>query len=330
MRVSFSAQSVDIPLEFEEASEAPAPEKSEKGSAPSSLVVPLKQEKESSTPNIGRNAPPRDKIILTPDPLPEVSIPLKDGDDVPSAETSDQPVQPINTRQEGIDLPLPGSIGKGTESSAFTNIHDVRQFDLGGFYLGISPKNVLQMARQKGYFTTKTKRAIPLFQTTYYDTICRRSGIRAPEMIRACIQQHARDNQQDYIEEIIVVKKATNESFHFYFTSPATGNEAYQIVYQSRGNSSLNFTHQNLSKKLSRKEAFFNAVFNAYGYPDDKNEFIWGDKEKKDAYMQVSMKGSSYDATITLVDMSLYTEDYFAATDWKADQKPLYHFGFAE
>ena len=65
-----------------------------------------------------------------------------------------------------------------------------------------------------------------------------------------------------------------------------------------------------------------------YGYPDDNKELIWGVKE--DAYMQVSMSGSAYDATIKLVDMKLSHEDYFEAADWKADQGSPYHFGFAE
>ena len=123
-------------------------------------------------------------------------------------------------------------------------------------------------------------------------------------------------------------KKSTHESFQFLLTSPATDNEVYQITYYNRGDSSLNFTRQNLAKKLNRKEAFFNAVFEMYGYPDDKEELIWG--SKNDAYMQVSMGGSAYDASIKLVDVELSDEDYFEASNWKADQEPIYHFGFVE
>ena len=65
-----------------------------------------------------------------------------------------------------------------------------------------------------------------------------------------------------------------------------------------------------------------------YGYPDDNKALIWGAKET--AYMQVSMSGSAYDATINLVDTQLSNEDYFAAEDWQAEQPVLYHFDFAE
>ncbi|MGN0919766.1 MAG: hypothetical protein ACI4OR_03300 [Alphaproteobacteria bacterium] len=313
----------DIPL-FEE---TPEPVVTEKKETPTSLVMVPKAEEKRPEPNIGRKAIPLDKVVLTPDPLPEVSINLEDKVSPPIPEV--QPVPPVNTRQEGIYLSPADKTGEaGSLSSNFDNVHDVRQFDIEGFYLGMSPRAVLQMAKQKGYFISKVKKTLPLFQTSYYDALCRQSGIRAPEMIRACIRQYAQKNNQDYAEEIILTKRPTKESFHFLLTSPATGNEVYQITYHNQGDNSLNFTQTNLAKKLNRKEAFFNAVFNTYGYPDDNKELIWGAKE--DAYMQVSMSGSGYDAVIKLVDRQLSNEDYFAAADWKAEQAPLHHFGFAE
>ncbi len=306
---------------------------------PVSLVVKSEEKKEvlaptidipkmdTSEPNIGRKAIALEKIVLTPDPLPEISVDLSDKK--PVQVISDQPQQPINTRQEGIYIPpADKTVVSPASPSGFANFHDVRQFDLEGFYLGMTPNAVLQMARQKYYQISKIKKAIPLFQTTYYETICRKSGIYVPDMIRACIRGYAKNNKQDYVEEIVLTKKPTRESFSFKFTSPATDNEAYQIIYQNRGDNSLNFTRPNLAKKLNRKEAFFNAVFNMYGYPDDSKELVWGAKE--DAYMQVSMMGSAYDATIKLVDTKLSNEDYFEATDWKADQELTEHFGFDE
>ena len=165
-----------------------------------------------------------------------------------------------------------------------------------------------------------------MFQTSHYEILCRQKGIHAPERVRTCIREYGQSNQQDYVEEIILAKKSTKEAFAFKFTSPATGNKAYQIVYQNKGDNSLNFTPVNLSKKLGRKEAFFNAVFDMYGYPDDSKQLLWGVRE--DAYMQISMAGSAYDAVIKLVDTKLSNEDYFAASDWKADQETPYRFGF--
>lgn len=321
-------EEVNTPLYEEKSSSSPS---SVKEASPSLVISPKAEEKKTEEkkpePNIGRKAIPLDELIVTPDPLPEVSIPLNDKGG--TSESQPQPVVPVNTRQEGIYIPPTDKTGTVvTQSTNLTALHDVHQFDISGFYLGITPQAVLELAEKKGYFVSKMKKAIPLFQTTYYNDLCRQSGIYAPDMVRSCIRQHAQENKQAYVEEIILTKKKTKESFHFTFTSPATGNEAYQIIYQNKGDNSLNFMPTNLAKKLSRKEAFFNAVFEMYGYPDDPNELIWGTKE--DAYMQVSMMGSAYDATIKLVDSQLSNEDYFEATDWKADKEPLYHFGFTE
>ena len=321
--VPVSAQSIeDIPL-FEDGIAAP-----EKKEPPASKVAlaPTSPEKKPE-PNIGRKAIPLDKVVLTPEPLPEVSIDLRDN--VPQPTEMPQQQLPLNTRQEGIYI-SPADKTQITPSapSVFANVHDVRQFDIEGFYLGMTPQFVIQTARQKGYKVAKVKKALPLFQTTHYETLCRQSGVHKPEKLRSCIRQYAKNNKQDYVEEMILTRKATRESFHFDFTSSATGNEAYRITYQNKGDNSLNFMHTNLVKKLNRKEAFFNAVFDMYGYPDDNDRMIWGVKE--DAYMQVSMTGTAYDATIKMEDVALSNEDYFEAEDWKKDQEPLHRFGFAE
>ena len=313
----------DIPL-FDEVPET----KQASASTPKETVpVPSQPQTKPNEPNIGRKGIPLDKVVLTPEPLPEIAIPLNDQPPAPIAFS--EPKQPQNTRQESIYLPPADKTGTApAQPSQFADLHDVRQFDLEGFYLGMTPQAVLQMARQKGYALTQSKKALPLFQTTYYDTLCRQSGIYVPEQVRACIRQKAHEKKQDYIEMLVFNKKATRESFHFYFTSPATGNELFRIIYQTKGDNSLAFTRPNVVKKLGRKEAFFNAVFNLYGYPDDNKALLWGAKE--DAYMQVGMSGSSYNAMIILNDTKLSDEDYFAASDWKAEQGTTHHFGFAE
>ena len=311
----------DIPL-FGDVSETKkeAPVPTSKPQSPVPVASP-----KSNEPNIGRKAIPLDKLVLTPDPLPEVSIDLRDK--LPPQIVSEQPVQLVNTRQEGILFP-PSEKDDSSQSSQFTNVHDVRQFDIEEFSLGMSPKDVARTAVRKGYKVINVKKAIPLFQTTHYDTLCRQAGVYIPEKLRDCIRGYAQKNKQDYVEKIILEKKATRESFQFNFTSPATGNELYRIIYQTKGDNSLAFTRPNVVKKINRKEAFFNAVFNMYGYPDDNKELLWGSKE--DAYMQVAMIGSSYDATIILNDTRLSNEDYFAATDWKEQTGTPYHFGFAK
>ena len=328
MLYSFScpAQFIDdIPL-FEESDSEVSSEKKTQDEVSKSASKPVQKPE----PNLGRKAIPLNEIIVTPNPLPKIGFGLdnkKFGSEIPEKEATSS--VPVNTREQGIYLPPADKTeAVPAQPSQHTNVHDVRQFDIEGFYLGMQPKAVLQTALQKGYKVAKTKKALPLFQTSYYETQCRQMGIHNPTDVRFCIRQFGQKNQQDYIEEIVLTKPITHESFYFKFTSPGTGNEAWKIVYANKGDHSLNFTPVNLSKKLNRKEAFFNAVFARYGYPDDSKQLVWG--AETDAYMQVSMMGSAYDATITLVDRNLSDEDYFEAVNWKENQKTLYHFGFDE
>ena len=327
--LSCRADFLDIPL-FGDVPDEPT---AEQKAAPSSLIISPKNEEkkpESSTPNIGRKGIPLEELVITTTPLPEVAIDLRDKVPEPVVEPQKpQEVSVVNTRQDSINLPPPDKAGETPAAPInLADLHDVRAFDIEGFYLGMSPKDVLKVAVEKGYRIAKVKKTLPLFQTSHYETLCRQQGVYVPEKLRDCIRAYGQRNKQDYIEEILVMKTMTHESFHFKLTSPATDNEVYQITYLNKGDNSLNFMPANLAKKLNRKEAFFNAVFDRFGYPDDSKELIWGAKGY--AYMQASMTGSAYDATIQLVDVALSNEDYFAAADWKAEQKSPHHFGFAE
>ena len=333
------ADYLDIPLFGDASSEA----ETESKSVPTSLIVQLKRDDRlpetaevsytSTEPNIGRKGIPLDEVVLTPPPLPKVAIDLREQPKIPEPVEEplpqQQPEPVVNTRQDKINLPPPDQPEEVPPAPVnLANLHDVHTFDVEGFYLGMSPKAVFQMAREKGYRLGKVKKKLPLFQTSHYESLCREQGVYVPAQLRDCIRAYGQRNNQDYIEEIVLTKAETHESFHFKLTSLATGNEVYQIIYLNKGDNSLNFMPSNLAKKLSRKEAFFNAIFDKFGYPDDSKELIWGSKGH--AYMQVSMTGSAYNALIKLEDVALSNEDYFAAADWKAEQKSSHHFGFAE
>ena len=292
--------------------------------SPTSLVLPPSSNvPEENEPQIGRGKDPKDSIIVpTPAPFPDVSIDLS----VPPPPAKTAPSL-VNNRQTAIPL-SEKETPTASQPAVLSDFHDVHKFELSGFSLGMNASEIIQLAKQKGYQITKIQKGIPLFQTTYYDTLCRQSGLRAPNAIRSCIQQYAQDSDQSYIKELRLENKSARESFQFLLTSPATNNEVYQIVYQNKGDSSLNFTRPNLAKKLDRQKAFLNAVVNSFGNPDDSKKMLWGSEDS--AYMQVSMSGSSYDAVITIVDNILSGQDYFANEEWQNEHPSTHHFSFAE
>lgn len=209
----------------------------------------------------------------------------------------------------------------------FGKTHDVRTFDIGGFALGMTPDEVIETARDMGYRVTKIERGIPLFRTSFYEQNCRDAKIHIPGEIKTCIINQALADEVYYISSITMQKKATREYIQILFSSNATDNVAYKIFYENKGDSSLNFTRKNLAKKLRRKEAFWNLMFETYGLPDDSEKLIWGEPQK--AYMQATMQGANYNAYIVMEDKEIPDKDYFDAEDQAKDLVYKTPFTFA-
>ena len=186
----------------------------------------------------------------------------------------------------------------------------------------------MQLANENRYKITSSKKAISKFRTSYYESLCKSRKIYLPADIRACINQMSQQNDTTYLSELKIARPQTREYMEFYFTSPATDNRLWKIVYQNKGDNSLNFGKANTKKKLDRKEAFLNAVYNKFGHPNNPEKFIWGNEQ--DAYMQIGIYGSNYDAHITLTDTLLSDDDYFEAEDWLQENKPFERFGFED
>lgn len=338
------AQGVDdIPFLFDdddhytapepEKAETPAPKVSPKKSAepeqkqPASK--PIKFNPPTNQPNIGLDAEPLNTLDILPPPAPRVTIDLTS----PTPQQPIQPLKPINTRTQGIDI-LSNPLWDATVSDNMPatgeigTLQNVRGFELEGFYLGMSPEEVLELIHENGYKIVSSRDAISKFRTGYYDSLCKSNGIRAPEKIRACIAKMSKLNGTTYLSSVKASRPRTHETIEFSFSSPGTNNRVWKIHYENKGDNSLNFTAANTRKKLDRQEAFLNALFNKYGSPDDPQKYIWGSED--DAFMRAGMYGSNYDAFITLTDVELEDDDLLEAKDWLEETKPFEHFGFED
>ena len=282
-------------------------------------------------PNLGRSAPPLDSLRLTPPPAPDIRIDLDNSQDRPPqqapAETPSQDLPPLPSTH--IDLSgtspapvVPAPIPERQEPPR--PLHNVSSFDIHGFYLGSSLSEVLHQAKQHGYRVTLTQESVPLFYATDYAHQCHEKGIIIPDKVKQCIKDYACHQKTRYISEVKLSRK--NETFHLYFTSRATDNLLYKIIYTNKGDNSLNFTRINKAKKQLRQTEFWHAVFDKFGYPDDQKLYIWGDPAK--AYMKAYMTGSNYDGFIIMEDIQLSNEDYFEAQDVESERPVRNHFSF--
>ncbi len=298
-------------------------------------------------PNLGRTSTPLDSLSLAPPPLPEVVIPISntpDSQQVP--EQTQAPVQPdalpsprasapislpIRETPQAYPAPvtfIPDEDAPDTNADETVSqtipVHDVSSFEIANLSLGMTPAEVLSAMRASNFTLVKTQDAIPPFYATDYAQDCRAKGIRIPEKLQQCIKRYACDRKTQYVSEATFKRK--NETLQLFFTSNATGNLLYKLIYFNKGDPSLNFTRINYARKKQRLTEFWNMLFDKYGNPDDPKEYIWGDLQK--AYMQAGMTGSSYDGYIVLEDIQLSSEDYFEAEDFHNELPPRYNFGF--
>lgn len=189
----------------------------------------------------------------------------------------------------------------------FGKLHDVSAFDISGAMLGMTPEEAVDALVENGYTVTKVEHKIPLHRTSYYDTACRQSGARRADVIRNCIRDMADDDEVQYISSITLARPESAEYMQVLFSSYETGNLAYKIFYENKGDNSLALTRKNLAKKIRRRDAFWKMIYDTYGYPDDKDNLVWGDVQK--AYMQARMQGSAYNAYIMMEDAALRDSD---------------------
>ena len=290
---------------------------------------------DDETPNIGRTAAPLDSLRLTPPPAPDIRIDLDNTQTQPSAPTAptqtETPAQTLPTLPS-THISLSGTspapvVPASTPSSATSSgapLHDVSNFDLKGFSLGEPATEILRRAMKKGYRTKLTQESVPLFYATDYSYRCKQKGLVIPDEIKQCIKDYACHEKTRYISEATLTRK--NEEFRLYFTSNATENLLYKIIYTNKGDNSLNFTRINKAIKQLRQKEFWNAVFEKFGYPDDQEKYIWGNPAK--AYMTAYMTGSNYDGYIIMEDVTLSNEDYFEAEDIELERPPRNKFSF--
>lgn len=208
----------------------------------------------------------------------------------------------------------------------FGQMKDVRTFDVSGIELGMTPDEVIEEAKDRGYEITKVEHNIPLHLTTFYKERCNPRA-RAIEK-QNCIIDQAKEDEVYYVSSITMVRPQTAEYMQVLFSSYATDNVAYKIYYENKGDNSLNYTRKNLAKKVRRRDAFWNLMYETYGQPDDKDNMIWGNPQE--AYMQAMMQGSAYNAYIVLEDKSITDEDRVAANEQAEELRYKHSFTFSE
>lgn len=149
----------------------------------------------------------------------------------------------------------------------------VSGFDIAGVMLGMGFDDVENLFyKSKGLYAPRRKNSIvySIHKDWKYnlDYECRQDGIFIPEQLEHCVRTLAKSRGLLYASEMHLVRENTGETLDVYFTSNATDNVVWRVVYNNDVNElegeSEKFENQREKKIL----AFWQNVLDKYGAPN--------------------------------------------------------------
>ncbi len=100
------------------------------------------------------------------------------------------------------------------------------------------------------------------------DYECREQGIYAPTELEKCINTLAKDRGLLYASEMHVIRRETGETITIYFTSNATENLAWRVVYNNDVNDIPGDDEKFEDQRQKKILAFWQGVLEKYGAPN--------------------------------------------------------------
>ncbi len=189
-----------------------------------------------------------------------------------------------------------------------TDVVDVRKFDIAGIMLGMSYDEVndLFFAGYGLYSPRKKNSVIYTINNDWkynLDYECRQNKIYIPEKLEKCIYSLARNRGLLYVSEIHLERQFTGETIDVYFTSNATDNVVWKIVYNNdvdvMEGGGEKFENQREKKILS----FWQGVLDKYGVPNSGTDKWISSTNAYDPMMQ------AYYGQLVLSDNGLNATD---------------------
>ena len=149
----------------------------------------------------------------------------------------------------------------------------VNNFDIAGIMLGMSFDDVETLFfKIKGLYSPREKDSIiySIQKDWKYnlDYECRQQGIYAPAELDQCIKTLARDRGLLYASELHLVRENTGETIVVYFTSNASDNVVWRVLYNNDVNE-VEGDHEKFADQREKKIlAFWQGVLDKYGAPN--------------------------------------------------------------
>jgi hypothetical protein len=183
----------------------------------------------------------------------------------------------------------------------------VGNFDIAGIMLGMTFEDAQMVAHENGLYANRPKNSVvyTIHPDWKYnlDYECRQQKIYAPEKLERCIRSLAQARGLLYAGELHLVRDLTGETIDVYFTSNATDNLVWKIVYKNdvdeEEGDNIKFENQR-EKKIMK---WWQGVLDKYGIPNAESD-KWASSDN--AYDPLM---TAYYGELDLVDCGRFSED---------------------
>ncbi|MBR5625498.1 MAG: hypothetical protein IKW67_01845 [Alphaproteobacteria bacterium] len=150
---------------------------------------------------------------------------------------------------------------------------DVAAFDIADIMLGMQFDDVQTLFfKAKGLYAPRKKNSIiyTIHNDWKYnlDYECRQQGIVIPTELDKCIKSLARNRGLLYASELHLIRENTGETVDVYFTSNATDNRVWKIVYNNDVDEIEGDAEKFAKQRENKILAFWQAVLDKYGAPN--------------------------------------------------------------
>lgn len=191
--------------------------------------------------------------------------------------------------------------------NAGANPIGVQDFDIAGIMLGMNFDEAQFIARETGLYVNRPKNSVvySVYSDWKYnlDYECRQSGIYAPAKLDACIKSLARSRGVMYASELHLVRDVTGETIDVYFTSNATDNVAWKIVYKNDVDEMPGDGEKFANQREKKIWSWWQNVLDKYGAPNSGNDKWVSSDNAYDPLM------TAYYGELELVDCGRNAED---------------------
>lgn len=184
----------------------------------------------------------------------------------------------------------------------------VSTFDIAGILLGMSFEDVQTLFfKTKSLYVPRKKDSIvyTMHKDWKYnlDYECRQQKIYVPTELEKCINTLARNRGLLYASELHLVRESTGETVEVYFTSNATENVVWRVVYKNDVNEIEGGNEKFENQRQKKILAFWQGVLDKYGAPNSGSDKWLTTTNAYDPMM------TAYYGSLDLVDMGLNASD---------------------